>query len=244
MIFISFKLHTTLALCRVSPVMRCCQLFCGEPTCTWSPPQVDSHWYTAPPTPALQPSYLPLPPPTHSISGHSLFTPTPTLPHHPKPYTITLHPSPHTLLHHPTPYTHHPTPYSITPHPTPSPHTLLHHPTPYSITPHPTPSPHTLLHHPTPYSITPHPTPSPQTLLHHPRPFIISPHPTSFPPSIHPSPSPSCPLSLTGGKKCLSCKERIFHDRWKTSPKVLEERWAHQEAKKRELQEVSDFLGL
>jgi hypothetical protein len=47
-----------------------------------------------------------------------------------------------------------------------------------------------------------------------------------------------------GGKKCLSCKERIFHDRWKTSPKVLEERWAHQEAKKRELQEVSDFLGL
>ena len=51
-------------------------------------------------------------------------------------------------------------------------------------------------------------------------------------------------LLFTDGKKCPKCKERIFHDRWKTSTKVLEERWAHQEAKKRELEEVSDFLGL
>ena len=28
------------------------------------------------------------------------------------------------------------------------------------------------------------------------------------------------------------------------SPQVAEERWAHQEAKKRELAEVADFMGL
>ncbi|KAK2573035.1 hypothetical protein P5673_002065 [Acropora cervicornis] len=48
---------------------------------------------------------------------------------------------------------------------------------------------------------------------------------------------------FTGGKKCPSCKQRIYHERWKITPKLAEERWAHHEAKKRELSEVVDFLG-
>ena len=52
------------------------------------------------------------------------------------------------------------------------------------------------------------------------------------------------PLLCPGGKKCPHCGERIFHERWKVSPRVAEERWAHQEAKKRELAEVADFMGL
>eukprot|EP00118_Oscarella_pearsei_P004439 m.19008 g.19008 ORF g.19008 m.19008 type:complete len:334 (+) comp27771_c0_seq5:312-1313(+) len=51
-----------------------------------------------------------------------------------------------------------------------------------------------------------------------------------------------------GGKLCAKagCGRRIFHDKWKASrdPKLAEDRWAHQEAKKRELNEVIDFLGL
>ncbi|XP_068745402.1 uncharacterized protein [Montipora capricornis] len=46
-----------------------------------------------------------------------------------------------------------------------------------------------------------------------------------------------------GGKKCPSCKQRIYHERWKVTPRLAEERWAHHEAKKRELSEVVDFLG-
>lgn len=46
-----------------------------------------------------------------------------------------------------------------------------------------------------------------------------------------------------GGKKCPACKQRIYHERWKITPKLAEERWAHHEAKKRELSEVVDFLG-
>lgn len=46
-----------------------------------------------------------------------------------------------------------------------------------------------------------------------------------------------------GGKKCPACKQVIYHDRWKVTPKLAEERWAHHEAKKRELSEVVDFLG-
>ena len=48
---------------------------------------------------------------------------------------------------------------------------------------------------------------------------------------------------FTGGKKCPACKQVIYHDRWKVTPKLAEERWAHHEAKKRELSEVVDFLG-
>ncbi len=47
---------------------------------------------------------------------------------------------------------------------------------------------------------------------------------------------------FTGGKKC-SCGERIFHEKWNVPPRLAEERWAHQEARKREIAEVADFLG-
>lgn len=45
-------------------------------------------------------------------------------------------------------------------------------------------------------------------------------------------------------KKCLNCGRRIFHEKWNVSAKLMEERWAHQEARKREIDEVADFLGL
>lgn len=48
---------------------------------------------------------------------------------------------------------------------------------------------------------------------------------------------------FAGGKKCLKCGQRIFHDKWNIAPQVAEERWAHQEARKREVAEVADFLG-
>ena len=47
-----------------------------------------------------------------------------------------------------------------------------------------------------------------------------------------------------GGKKCPKCGQRIFHDKWNVPPKLAEERWAHKEARKREVAEVADFLGL
>jgi len=47
-----------------------------------------------------------------------------------------------------------------------------------------------------------------------------------------------------GGKKCPKCKQRIFHDRFNMQPKLAEDRWAHQEARKREIAEVADFLGV
>lgn len=46
-----------------------------------------------------------------------------------------------------------------------------------------------------------------------------------------------------GGKKCHTCKQRIYHDRWKLSPGIAEARWAHKQAKQRELDEVVDFLS-
>ncbi|CAM1294492.1 Uncharacterised protein g1028 [Pycnogonum litorale] len=45
-----------------------------------------------------------------------------------------------------------------------------------------------------------------------------------------------------GGKKCPGCGKRIFHEKWKLSPRLAEERWAHHEAKRRELDEVVDFM--
>ncbi|XP_031565079.1 uncharacterized protein LOC116300360 isoform X2 [Actinia tenebrosa] len=48
---------------------------------------------------------------------------------------------------------------------------------------------------------------------------------------------------FTGGKKCPVCGNTIYHDRWQITPKLAEERWAHKEAKNRELSEVVDFLG-
>jgi len=46
-----------------------------------------------------------------------------------------------------------------------------------------------------------------------------------------------------GGKKCPDCSKRIFHDKWNASPEVAEARWAHEQAKHRELADVVDFLG-
>ena len=49
---------------------------------------------------------------------------------------------------------------------------------------------------------------------------------------------------FSDGKKCLECGKRIYHENWNITPKLAEERWAHQEARKREIEEVSDFLDL
>lgn len=46
------------------------------------------------------------------------------------------------------------------------------------------------------------------------------------------------------GKKCPICQKQIFHEKWKESAEVLEQRWAHKQAKQRELAEVMDFMDL
>lgn len=48
--------------------------------------------------------------------------------------------------------------------------------------------------------------------------------------------------SFTGGKECPACGQRIYHDKWGVSEKLAEDRWAHQQARARELAEVEDFL--
>ncbi len=48
---------------------------------------------------------------------------------------------------------------------------------------------------------------------------------------------------FAGGKKCMACGKRISHEKWNVPPRLAEDRWAHQEARKREIAEVSDFLG-
>lgn len=45
-----------------------------------------------------------------------------------------------------------------------------------------------------------------------------------------------------GGKKCPTCKQQIYHDKWRVSEKLAEDRWAHQQARERELKEVADFF--
>ncbi|XP_066585335.1 uncharacterized protein [Prorops nasuta] len=45
-----------------------------------------------------------------------------------------------------------------------------------------------------------------------------------------------------GGKKCPTCGQRVYHDKWGLSDKLAEERWAHQQARARELAEVADFF--
>ncbi|KAK2169528.1 hypothetical protein LSH36_9g13043 [Paralvinella palmiformis] len=47
---------------------------------------------------------------------------------------------------------------------------------------------------------------------------------------------------FTGGKKCPACGNRIYHEKWKITPELAEARWAHKEARRRELSEVVDFL--
>ncbi|KAG7206099.1 hypothetical protein KM043_003493 [Ampulex compressa] len=46
-----------------------------------------------------------------------------------------------------------------------------------------------------------------------------------------------------GGKKCPSCGQRVYHDKWGLSEKLAEDRWAHQQARARELSEVEDFFN-
>eukprot|EP00096_Caligus_rogercresseyi_P010999 TRINITY_DN4182_c0_g1_i1.p1 TRINITY_DN4182_c0_g1~~TRINITY_DN4182_c0_g1_i1.p1 ORF type:complete len:338 (+),score=90.32 TRINITY_DN4182_c0_g1_i1:392-1405(+) len=45
-----------------------------------------------------------------------------------------------------------------------------------------------------------------------------------------------------GVKKCTLCNQRIYHEKWKVTPELAEARWAHQQAKERELGEVIDFF--
>ena len=52
-----------------------------------------------------------------------------------------------------------------------------------------------------------------------------------------------CFLFLLGGKKCIVCRQRIAHDKWNISPHIAEQRWAHQQARQREIDEVADFLS-
>ena len=47
-----------------------------------------------------------------------------------------------------------------------------------------------------------------------------------------------------GGKKCQKCGKRIYHEKWNISPELAEQRWAHKEARTREIEEVTDFLDL
>jgi len=47
---------------------------------------------------------------------------------------------------------------------------------------------------------------------------------------------------VSGGKKCPACGNRIYHEKWKITPELAEARWAHKEARRRELSEVVDFL--
>lgn len=54
---------------------------------------------------------------------------------------------------------------------------------------------------------------------------------------------PLFPLSLSDGKKCPSCELKIYHDKWRVTDKLAEDRWAHQQARERELEEVTDFFN-
>lgn len=46
-----------------------------------------------------------------------------------------------------------------------------------------------------------------------------------------------------GGKKCLACGQRVYHEKWGVSDKLAEDRWAHEQARARELGEVADFFN-
>ncbi|XP_076444914.1 uncharacterized protein LOC143282914 [Babylonia areolata] len=47
---------------------------------------------------------------------------------------------------------------------------------------------------------------------------------------------------FAAGKFCPVDKKQIFHEKWQTSASVMEQRWAHKQAKQRELEEVMDFM--
>lgn len=46
-----------------------------------------------------------------------------------------------------------------------------------------------------------------------------------------------------GGKKCPSCGLKIYHEKWRVTDKLAEDRWAHQQARERELEEVTGFFS-
>ena len=48
---------------------------------------------------------------------------------------------------------------------------------------------------------------------------------------------------FTGGKKCKACAQRIYHEKWKVTPELAEARWAHQQAKDRELGDVVECFA-
>ena len=43
-------------------------------------------------------------------------------------------------------------------------------------------------------------------------------------------------------KKCHSCGVRISHHKWKLTDRLAEDRWAHEQARERELAEVEEFF--
>ncbi|XP_022912478.1 uncharacterized protein [Onthophagus taurus] len=45
-----------------------------------------------------------------------------------------------------------------------------------------------------------------------------------------------------GNKTCHFCGTRISHHKWKLSDRLAEDRWAHEQARERELAEVEDFF--
>jgi len=46
------------------------------------------------------------------------------------------------------------------------------------------------------------------------------------------------------GKKCLHCDVKIQHSRLMTDERILEQRWTHQQARKREIEDVAEFMSL
>ena len=48
--------------------------------------------------------------------------------------------------------------------------------------------------------------------------------------------------NISGGKKCLACDLKIYHEKWKVTPQLAEARWAHEQARERELGEVVEFF--
>ncbi|CAH1159441.1 unnamed protein product [Phaedon cochleariae] len=45
-----------------------------------------------------------------------------------------------------------------------------------------------------------------------------------------------------GNKTCSVCGKKIHHFKWSLSDKLAEDRWAHEQARERELQEVAEFF--
>lgn len=45
-----------------------------------------------------------------------------------------------------------------------------------------------------------------------------------------------------GNKACPACGNKISHHKWKLTDKLAEDRWAHEQARERELAEVEEFF--